>query len=241
MAAFSSFLDILPDPSNPIGEAGQSLSTGSGGVAGPGFASVKFTSEQPSSISRTNSGKVISRAIVGQRWKIQISYNPMTREQFEPVYAFLQEKRGRLQPFFVILPQYSSPRDSTLNRTITNNAAISAGDNHFVAAGFGSGNGELKVGDMININDSNNSTHKKAYQITRVMTNSNYLTGGTQPTSSQRLYYVSPHFEKSVASGQSIVYTNPKFRVIQTADVREYDLGNNNLYQFSLSLEEAQP
>ena len=24
MAAFSSFLDILPDPSNPIGEAGQS-------------------------------------------------------------------------------------------------------------------------------------------------------------------------------------------------------------------------
>ena len=237
MAAFSDFLNTLPDPSNKIGDAGQADSSGS---AGPGFASVKFTSEQPSSISRTNSGRVISRAIVGQRWKIQISYNPMTREQFEPIYAFLQEKRGRLQPFFVILPQYSTSRDSTLNRTVTTNTAVSAGANHFVAAGFGSGNGELKIGDMINFNDSNNSTHKKAYQITRVLTNSNYLTGGIQPSSSQRLYYVSPHIEKAVASGQGVVYTNTKFRVIQASDVTEYDLGTNNLYQFSLSLEEAQ-
>ena len=202
MAAFSDFLNTLPDPSNKIGDAGQADSSGS---AGPGFASVKFTSEQPSSISRTNSGRVISRAIVGQRWKIQISYNPMTREQFEPIYAFLQEKRGRLQPFFVILPQYSTSRDSTLNRTVTTNTAVSAGANHFVAAGFGSGNGELKIGDMINFNDSNNSTHKKAYQITRVLTNSDYLTGGTQPSSSQRLYYVSPQIEKAVASGQGVV------------------------------------
>ena len=238
MAAFSSFLDILPDPSNKIGDAGQASGSG---TAGPDFASIKFTSEQPSSISRTNSGRVITRAIVGQQWKIQISYNPMTREQFEPVYAFLQEKRGRLQPFFVILPQYSTPRDSTLNRTITTNAAVSAGANHFVAAGFGSGNGELKVGDMINFNDTNNTTHKKAYQITRVLTNSDYLTGGTQPTSSQRLYYVSPHIEKAVASGQGVVYTNPKFRVIMNSDIVEYSLGTNNLYQFSLSLEEAQP
>lgn len=237
MAAFSDFLNTLPDPSNKIGDAGQADSSGS---AGPGFASIKFTSEQPSSISRTNSGRVISRAIVGQRWKIEISYNPMTREQFEPIYAFLQEKRGKLQPFFVILPQYSSSRDSTLNRTITTNTAVSAGANHFVAAGFGSGNGELKIGDMINFNDSNNSTHKKVYQITRVLTNSDYLTGGTQPSSSQRLYYVSPHIEKTVASGQSVVYTNTKFRVIQNSDVREYNLGTNNLYQFSLSLEEAQ-
>jgi len=30
-------------------------------------------------------------------------------------------------------------------------------------------------------------------------------------------------------------------RVVQTSDVQEYSLGTNNLYTFSLNLEEAQP
>jgi len=32
MANFTSFLDILPDPNNPIGDAGQALATGRGRV-----------------------------------------------------------------------------------------------------------------------------------------------------------------------------------------------------------------
>ena len=40
--SFSSFQNILPDPNNTIGEAGQAA-----GTAGPGFATVSLTSEQP--------------------------------------------------------------------------------------------------------------------------------------------------------------------------------------------------
>ena len=94
MATFTSFLDILPTPDKPIGTAGQALATASGGVAGPGFASVQFSSEAPIQVSRTNSGRVITRAAAGHRWNINIAYNPMTREQFEPVYSFLLEKNG---------------------------------------------------------------------------------------------------------------------------------------------------
>ena len=86
-------------------------------ITGPGFSSVKFSSERPVSVSRTNSGRVISRAIVGQRWKMSISYNPMTRAQFEPIYSFLQA-RGRLTPFFVVLPQYRDTRYSSFNDTM---------------------------------------------------------------------------------------------------------------------------
>ena len=46
MATFTSFLDILPDPNNPIGIGGQSLATGSGGTDGPGFASVQFSTRK---------------------------------------------------------------------------------------------------------------------------------------------------------------------------------------------------
>ena len=234
---FSSFADRLPDPNFKITEAGENAN---GGNAGPGFASVKFSSEQPVSISRTNSGRVISRAIVGHRWKINISYNPMTREEFEPVYSFLLEKRGRLKPFFISLPQYNSPRTST-SGTISVDGAITAGASNFKVDGFGSVTGGLRPGDMFNFNSSN-SNHKKAYQITRVLTNADYLTGGTQPASDERIYYVTPPIEKAVEDNATINYgSNTLIRVVQTADVQEYNLGTNNLYEFSLSLEEAQP
>ena len=50
--AFTSFANRLPDPAFKITEAGENANSGD---AGPGFASVKFSSEQPVSVSRTKS------------------------------------------------------------------------------------------------------------------------------------------------------------------------------------------
>lgn len=238
MATFTTFANRLPDPTYSIGEDG---STSNSVVAGPGFKSVKFSSEQPTSISRTNSGRVITRAIVAHRWKVQITYNPMTRDQFEPVYNFLLEKRGRLKPFFVALPQYSSPRTTT-SGTISVSGSITSGDNNFLIDGMDSVTGGLRPGDMINFLDSGNSNHKKAYQIVRVHTNANKLSSDSALDSSdERRLYVVPPVEKDVADNSTITYTNPLIRVVQTSDVQEYSLGVNNLYTFSLNLEEAQP
>ena len=99
MATFTSFLDILPSPTQPIGTAGQA-----GGTNGPGYASVTFSSEAPIQLSRTNSGRVITRSIAGHKWNINITYNPMTRDEFEPIYSFLLEKNGSLNPFFSMSP-----------------------------------------------------------------------------------------------------------------------------------------
>jgi len=79
MAVFTSFQDVLPDPNNSIGNAGQAT-----GSAGPGFASVKVTSEQPYMSTRTNSGRLLARAQAAHKWKINIKYNPMTRAEFVP-------------------------------------------------------------------------------------------------------------------------------------------------------------
>lgn len=236
--AFSSFADRLPDPNYKITEAGENSASG---VAGPGFASVKFSSEQPVSISRTNSGRVITRSIIAQHWTIDITYNPMTRNEFEPVYNFLMEKRGRLKPFFVVLPQYSSPRTST-SGTISVSGSITSGDTNFLINGMDSVTGGLRPGDMFNFSDSSNSNHKKIYQIVRVADSTNKLsTDSALDSTDERRLYVVPPIEKDVTSGSTIIYTNPTFRVIQRSDVQEYSLGTNNLYQFSLQLEEAQP
>ena len=110
MASFNAFNIRLPDPNWGVNHAGDGHA--SNYVEGPGFASVKLESVQPTAVSVTNSGRVTSRTIVGHRWKIDITYNPMTREQFEPIFNFLMEKRGRLKPFEVVLPQYTATQDS---------------------------------------------------------------------------------------------------------------------------------
>ena len=239
MATFTNFTDRLPDPNWGVNDAGDGHATNF--VEGPGFASVKFTSKQPVSYSRTNSGRVTTRAIVGQSFSINISYNPMTRDQFEPIYSFLLEKRGRLKPFYVVLPQYSSPRTST-SGTISVQGSITAGDSNFLIDGMDAASGGLKPGDIFNFADASNSNHKKAYQIVRVATSSDKLASDSAlNTTDERRLYVIPPVEQDVTDNSTITYTNPLFRVIQSKDTQEYSLGTNNLYTFSLTLEESQP
>lgn len=99
---------ILPDPNNPIGSAGQNT-----GTDGPGYAGVQLTSNSKIMKTRTNSGRVVARAVSGQHWELAISYNPLTRAEFEPIYNFLLNQRGGLKPFFVSLPQYRVPQNGT--------------------------------------------------------------------------------------------------------------------------------
>ena len=240
MATFGNFANRLPDPAFNIAPDGSTTNAGAGDF-GPGFKSVRFTSEQPVSMTRTNSGRVITRAIVGHHWKIEISYNPMTRAEFEPIYNFLEERRGRLKPFFVVLPQYSSPQTAS-GGTISTSGTISSGATNFLVQGSSVSGLNLGRGDMITFNDSSNSNHLKAYKIVRVHTATNKLSSDSAlDQTNERRYYVSPPIEKEITSGSTVVYTNPLIRVINTKDIVEYDLGTNNLYQFSLSLEEAQP
>ena len=108
MPTFTSFQNILPDPNNTIGTAGQV-----NGTAGPGFASVTLSSIQPTIKDFTNSGRLLARAIASHKWEIQIKYNPMIRADFERIYTFLLQRQGAVNPFFVSLPQHRVPQDST--------------------------------------------------------------------------------------------------------------------------------
>ena len=246
MATYTSFLDILPDPVNPIGPGGQALATGSGGTAGPGFASVTFTSEAPIQLSRTNSGRVLTRSIAGHKWTINVEYNPMTREDFEPIYSFLLERNGRLNPFFIKLPQQATSRNTAFtthegSNAITTATTGSAGAGYILQAGHSTTEAtQPQPGDMFTITDTNDSLHTKAYRVTRTMSNTTYNSAlHSQPTTAQRIVYFTPHLQRSVSSGATCDYT-PLIRVIQKADTQQYSLSTNNLFTFSLSLEEAQ-
>lgn len=246
MPVFTNFSDILPDPNNKIDAAGVSSATGS---AGPGFASVKFRSSRQVQMSRTISGRGVTASPGYHTWEFDINYNPLTRAEFEPVSTFLESREGRLRPFFVILPQHRVPQNSLFAtyaaaNSITAAEATSAGSTTLLISGssmlVGTA-GSPSPGDFINIVDSANTNHVKSYKITRVETNSDHRSGTTQPTTSQRRIHVMPPLARSVSSGSVIRFIDPRFRVIQKGDTLEYDLNTDNLYQFSVSVEELLP
>ena len=245
MASFTSFLDILPDPSNPIGDAGQALATGSSGVAGPCFASVKLSSNRKTIVDKTNSGRAVSRSIAGHTWKVGITYNPLTRDEFEPVFSFLLTRLGRLNPFYVILPNQSSTRTSSVPTLSTKIASgdFPAGQTYMLVDTGATITAFPRPGDMFNITDGNNANHVKTYRITRVETSTNYdstVSGYPSDGTELRLHFTPP-LSYSVGNNKVLVLTNPKIRVRLVEDVQEYSLGTNNLYQFGLELEEALP
>jgi len=202
--------DILPDPYHTITPAGEE-----GGIAGPGFASVKLSSDQPIMRDRTNSGRLISRTAAYHKWSIDIGYNPMTKTEFDPVYTFLLHKQGTLKPFFVSLPQYRV--QNIANKTFTASAVAGA-------TTISCNTTDIVVGALFRINDSQDSSHTKAYMVTRVGTSS---------------ITILPGLAKAVTGGAVIQFVDPTIKVIQTSDVQEYSLGTNNLYSFSLKLEEV--
>ena len=246
MATFSTYSNTLPDPSNPIAETG----AGSGSIYGPGYASVTLSSEHKQMNTRTNSGRLISREVTGHKWDIDISYNPMTREQFEPVYSFILQQRGSLYPFYVSLPQYAAPRDSTFATFVASNSMTTknisqglAGTTSLIiehASYDKDTKGQAKPGDIFTITDASDSNHTKAYQVTRVETDDIYLAGTTPPQADELRISFVPALQRTVTPTTStVVFHNPKFRVILGSDITTYELGTNNLYSFGLKLEEA--
>lgn len=236
MPTFTTFSDLLPDPNNKINNAGVSDTTGN---AGPGFAKIKFTSDNTTQVSRTISGRGVTASPSYHNWSFDISYNPMTRSEFDPVSSFLESRRGRLNPFFVILPQHAAPKDTTFATNSVTASATVAGSPTLMLNGVNTGN--PSPGDFFTITDPADVNHKKAYKVLRVEDNGTYQVGTTQPSATQRRVWTQPPMSRAVASGAVVNFVNPRFRVTQKGDTMEYDLDTDNLYQFSLSLEEILP
>jgi hypothetical protein len=243
MATFNFFSDILPDPINKITDQGDIDPTG---VAGPGFSAINFISNGETQVSRTNSGRGVHRDQEVQYWSFSIKYHPMFRFQFDPVDAFLASRNARRDPFFVVLPQYSKPKNAIFasfaeTNTIRNKGGYESGITSMMLDCGGNFPAYASPGDMFTITDTSNTNHLKAYKVTRVETNARYQASTTQPELNEMRIHFSPPLTRNLADNSVINFIKPKFRVIARSDLREYSLDTNNLYQFSLDLEEIMP
>ena len=162
-----------------------------------------------------------------------------------PIYSFLIQKVGKLNPFFIALPQYQVAQDSTFAAAMAGGTAITvnetdppAGRNYFLCAYFG--NGSPRPGDIFTVSDTSNTAHTKLYMVTRTETNSDYNSNvGAQPGTNRIRIHFTPSLTYSVANGSALDFTSPLVRVVNSSDTNQYNLKPNGLYSFNLKVEEA--
>lgn len=244
MVTFTTFNNRLPDPTFMVNDAG--VVDANTGTRGPGFASVKVASKEDNQVSRTKSNRGVHVTDGAHNWEISITYNPMLRDEFDVVDTFLQSRKGRRYPFFVVLPQYSRPKSSLFSafvngKTFTAPSATASGSPTLLVGTTVAFSSYPRPGDFITITDAADINHLKAYKILFVETNALYQAGKTQPATNQVRLHLNPPLTRFVNAGAVVNFVDPKFRVIQKGDVIEHDLNTDNLYQFGLQLEEILP
>jgi hypothetical protein len=210
--------NTLPDPNNTITPSGES--TGSGAVAGPGFSAVTVGSKQPISINRSNSGLAFRSVNKYQNFTVNISYNKLTKEEFNIVYSFLLEKQASLEAFFVQLPQYGNTSAGTKN--ITSDA--SAGSNQLILANTTN----ISPGDLFSVTIPSDDTHVKVYKVTKIVSS---------------VVVITPQLQRPIDVSNSGTETAnfgvPKMRVTSTGSNIQYSVDASGLYSFSVKLEET--
>jgi len=186
----------------------------------PEFASVGFSSEQKTITSTSDSGKMYSVQIDGQRFKFSASYPPMNRSEFAPVYAFIMKQRSQKETFQIALPDLKNAKGD-VSGVVLVNGAHSAGDTTIDVDGM---TGTLKAGDFVNFNG-----HSKVYMV---------VVDATDSSGSATLT-IEPPLREDVADNSAVTYDGVEFTVRLTNDVQQFNTGDLDLYRFEVDFIEA--
>ncbi len=187
-------------------------------------ADIKVSSFSPTLVSQTQSLKRQVRRRGGQRWAFEVTFPPMTRSEFAPVYAFCIAQRGQYETFTFVPPVVSVPQGTATGTPLVNGAQ-SAGDNTIVTDGWSNSITALKAGDFLKF-----SGHNKVYMVTA---------DATSDGSGNATLTIEPPLLASVADDEALTVSDVPFTVALTTDTQEYAAGPPNIYEFSLQLIEV--
>jgi len=187
------------------------------------FQSLGIKSIQNTIISKTVSGKKLSRQIDGQRWSFTARIITGKRSDvYGELMAFIIKQRSGKENFTIVPPEVEDARGTASG---TPNGTASAGATSITLGGTGTGT--LKAGDFIKFDN-----HDKVYMV--VADQSDISTGSLT---------IEPPLTTAVSSSD-ITYDNVPFTVYLTNDIQEFgvvgaDKDGNALYQFEFDVEES--
>jgi|TARA_R100000479_G_scaffold72877_1_gene35260 hypothetical protein len=186
----------------------------------PTFRAIGFSSEQKTITSTTDSGKMFSVQVDGQRWKFSASYPPMTRSTFAPVYAFIIKQRGQKETFTIVPPVISNAQGN-VSGTVLVNGSHTAGDTIIAVDAM---TGTLKAGDLIKF------SHSKVYMV---------VSDVTADGSNEATITIEPPLREALADNSSVTYDNVPFTVRLQNDVQQFKTDDIDKYTFEVDFCEA--
>ena len=194
------------------------------------FETLGIKSIQPTLISKSISGKKLSRTIDAQRWAFTISVITSTRATaYGELMAFIVKQRSGKENFTVVPPEIEDARGSETGSVLVNGNQ-SAGDTTIAMDGFaGDGAGRFKAGDFIKF-----ASHTKIYMVVSDVTSSSNAATVT----------IEPPLVADIANDSAVTYDDVAFTVYLISDIQEFgsvgsDKDGANLYKYEFDVEEA--
>ena len=187
----------------------------------PQFSAIGFTSEQKTITSTTDSGKMFSTQIDGQRFSFTASYPTMTRETFSPVLAFIMKQRSQQNTFQVSLPDLKNAKGN-VSGTVLVDGAHTAGDTTITVDAM---TGTLKAGDFVKF-----SSHTKVYMV---------VADVTADGSNDATLTIEPPLRSNLANNEAVTYDGVQFTVRLSNDVQQFKTSVIDQYTFELDFIEA--
>ncbi len=182
----------------------------------PEFQAINLKSTHNNLKSVTISGRSQVRTIGGQKWEFSAKYNPMTRAEFQPVFAFVTSQQGSLGTFTIVPPVIGSTSGTATGTALVNGSA-SVGATSVPVDGF---TGTIKAGDFVKF------SHSKVYMVTADRDGAGSIS-------------IEPALVAAVSDGAEMIYNDVAFTMRLRNDVQQYGLSRFEYYTYEVDMEEV--
>tara|TARA_R110002012_G_scaffold104733_2_gene245387 strand:+ start:4517 stop:5119 length:603 start_codon:yes stop_codon:yes gene_type:complete len=190
----------------------------------PAPNTVEIQSLEPNLVSVTQNLKRQVRSRGGQRWSLKVTFPPLTRSEFAPIYAFAIAQKGQFETFTFTPPVVSVSQGDTTESPVVNGALAVGVSSASIDGLTASKSGIIKAGDFFKF-----SGHSKVYMATADMDAS----GSSTATLS-----FAPKLLNAVANDETITFASVPFVCSFTNDITSFNTDTSNLYALNFELVE---
>ena len=191
------------------------------------FETLGIQSIQNTIISKSISGKKLSRTIDSQRWAFTASIITAKRSDvYGELMAFIVKQRSGKENFTIIPPEIEDARGN-ISGSVLVNGVHAVGDTTIAVDAM---TGSLKAGDFLKF-----ASHDKIYMV---------VADVTADGSNEATITIEPPLTTALADDSAVTYDNVLFTVHLIGDVQSFgtvgsDKDGNLLYKYELDVEET--
>ena len=183
----------------------------------PKPSKISISSDSVSFVSVTQNLRRQTRTTGAQSWSFELSYPPLNRSDFAPLWALIISQKGQYSSFAYIPTIYGNTSGSATGTLLVNNGAgYVIGSSSIACDGL---TGTLKAGDFIKFNG-----HDKVYMLTADATTT--LT-------------IEPSLITALVDNEAVTYNSVPFTMALDDNVQKMTADNSGFTSYKVKLTEV--